>query len=485
MLTALVPSQLEKYNSCQVWLEGFRSKKTKENYMSHLSLFLTFINIDPDSLISNNPSIIRDMTIRYIIHLKKKARQTAGKSIRGVVSVNSIPVYMTGIQSFLDFHEITLVWKKILKFLPETVPSDVRAYEKEEIRKMLSMADLRDRCILLIMCSGGLRVGALPDLKVKHQRILDEKSKIGMLVVYPNSRKDTYQTLLTPECMSSIHSYLQWRREQGERISDDSPLIRDKFDVFSVNRSNARPIRADSIYHIVARLVKKSGIKSAQLQPDHSFRHYFGTCLLNSDVNHELKELMMGHSLKLDESYYDLQSSQSQQKLLLEYLKAVDSLCIDPSFALRKQIKVYEKQLKDVPRVEQLQAQLANRIIEEESIKMQLEKLQREKESQAVAISTKYEKDMKIMKEEMALQNEKINRLLSVLVKEGKEGETVLGKETLEYLLKNPEKNRLFLSTVDCDHNDEITYDAQAKDILVVKKVLEEKASNKPITGLS
>jgi integrase len=210
--------------------------------MSHLSLFLTFHNLDPDSLISNSPCTTRDMIIKCIIHLKKKARQAAGKSVRGEISVNSIPVYITGVQSFLDFHEIPLMWKNILKFMPETVPSDVRAYEKEEIRKMLAMADVRDRCILLIMCSGAVRVGALPDLRVKHQRILDEKNKIGMLVVYPNSRKDTYQTLLTPECMSSIEQYLNWRMEHGEKVTTESPLIRDKFDVFSQTRSNARPM---------------------------------------------------------------------------------------------------------------------------------------------------------------------------------------------------------------------------------------------------
>lgn len=62
---------------------------------------------------------------------------------------------------------------------------------------------------------------------------------------------------------------------------------------------------------------------------------------------------------------------------------------------------MYEEKIKDVPRVEQLQSQLANRIIEEESIKRQMEKLQKEKESETLAISAKYEKDMQLMKERM------------------------------------------------------------------------------------
>jgi hypothetical protein len=31
--------------------------------------------------------------------------------------------------------------------------------------------------------------------------------------------------------MDAIHSYMEWRKDHGERITE-SPLIRDKFDVF-------------------------------------------------------------------------------------------------------------------------------------------------------------------------------------------------------------------------------------------------------------
>jgi hypothetical protein len=55
----------------------------------------------------------------------------------------------------MDFHEIAIAWKKMFRFVPESVPSNLRAYQKEEIRKLLSVADLCDRCIILMMASGG------------------------------------------------------------------------------------------------------------------------------------------------------------------------------------------------------------------------------------------------------------------------------------------------------------------------------------------
>jgi hypothetical protein len=52
-----------------------------------------------------------------------------------------------------------------------------------------------------------------------------------------------------------------------------------------------------------------------------------------------MKELLMGHSLKLDDFYYDSQSKESRNKILLEYTKAVDSLTINEENRLRRQVQ--------------------------------------------------------------------------------------------------------------------------------------------------
>jgi integrase len=282
---------------------------------------------------------------------RRTAKTIAGKPIEGQICINTIATYLTGIQSFMDFHEIPITWKKIFRFIPESVPSNLRAYQKEEIRKRLSVADLRDRCIILIMASGGLRVGGLADLQVKHQSLLDRDNGIGSLKVYPNSKNDSYTTLLTPEAMDAMHSYMEWRKDHGERITDESPLIRDKFDVFTVRKNKPKPLKVNTIYRTMARLLDNAGICSEQLQPDHSFRYFFNSCLLNSDVNHSMKELLMGHCLKLDDFYYDSQSKESRNKILLEYMKAVDALTINEENRLRREnemLKIKKSEIEEI-----------------------------------------------------------------------------------------------------------------------------------------
>jgi hypothetical protein len=131
---------VENYKSCQIWLEGYNSLSTKMNYKIHLSLFCRYHNTNPDSLVQLKPEQIKSMVLNYIIYLKKVAKKTSGKARRGELSVNSIRTYLSGIQSFLESNDIALNWKKIAKYYPEPVTNNLRAYIKEEISKLLSVA---------------------------------------------------------------------------------------------------------------------------------------------------------------------------------------------------------------------------------------------------------------------------------------------------------------------------------------------------------
>ena len=68
--------------------------------------------------------------------------------------------------------------------------------------------------------------------------------------------------------------------------------------------------------------------------------------------------------------------------------------------------------MKDVPRVEQLESHLANRILEQEAIKKQLEKLRIDKEKETQTTQQKHEQDMKAMREEM---NQQFSQIMSMI----------------------------------------------------------------------
>ncbi|MFZ0697856.1 MAG: hypothetical protein WAM88_12040, partial [Nitrososphaeraceae archaeon] len=119
---------------------------------------------------------------------------------------------------FFENHEIMLNWRKIAKYYPEEVTNNLRAYTRQEIAKLLSVADLRDRCVILLMASAGIRVGGIKTIKLKHLKRLQDNN-IGVLTVYPDSKAERYDTLVTPECMTEIQEYMEYRKKQGEKVS--------------------------------------------------------------------------------------------------------------------------------------------------------------------------------------------------------------------------------------------------------------------------
>jgi hypothetical protein len=68
-----------------------------------------------------------------------------------------------------------------------------------------------------------MRIGAISTLTIRN--IDDTK-----ITVYEND-KEEYFTFVTRECKQAIYSYIDIRSRYGEKITDDSFLIREQFDI--------------------------------------------------------------------------------------------------------------------------------------------------------------------------------------------------------------------------------------------------------------
>lgn len=97
-------------------------------------------------------------------------------------------------------------------------------YTHEEIAKLLAVADVKYRALILLMVSSGIRVGAVPGLKRVH---LEEMKgyDIYKIHVYKRAREE-YYTFCTPEAYYAINEYFEHRKRLGEEITTESPLFR-------------------------------------------------------------------------------------------------------------------------------------------------------------------------------------------------------------------------------------------------------------------
>jgi integrase len=312
------------------WQLSLNSEPTRENYRNHLAYFCGFHNVKAAELKGKTVEELRDMCKAYLLHLKKNAKEGAGPRVPGEVHVNSLPIYMSGVKSYLDYLEKPIVWKKINSMLPEQTMSEVRAYTREEIQKLLGFANPRERAMMFIMTCG-VRRGGLAALKIANFDVFEKDSNIGMVWVYARAKRWRYFTLLTPEATQAVQDYLKWRNDHGEKLDPEAPLIRDKFDVFTARRTRPRALKPGTVGRTMARLLQQASISDFRISPDHSFRHFFDTMVINANVNERFKKYWMGHKsgLGLDSRYYDPRSPDSRKALLSEFLKAVDMLTIN------------------------------------------------------------------------------------------------------------------------------------------------------------
>jgi phenylalanyl-tRNA synthetase alpha subunit len=83
----------------------------------------------------------------------------------------------------------------------------------------------------------------------------------------------------------------------------------------------------------------------------------------NAGIDHMYKEMFMGHSIKLDHTYYDIEVPESRKRLIEEYKKAIDLLTISDEFRLSKEVLGLKEQIKDAPKIQQLEQLVLQREI--------------------------------------------------------------------------------------------------------------------------
>jgi integrase len=331
------------------FIQSIKSPKTKENYVHALHYFMDFLKIDREdygSLIADEPLMVQSRIIDYIIYCKDVKRLSPG----------TIHTDTAAIKHFYIMNDIELKWKKINSFEGEyyRVVED-RAYTHEEIKKMVDVADLRDKALLLLMASSGMRLGAIPPLQIKDLTPIADLN-LYQIEVY-KKYKERYITYCTPECRKAIDDYLDYRRRCGERIQTNTPLFRKLFDKYdSIQTAHPIPVATSTIKNVVKELLDKTGIrpparlteeeiaagkrsKRTNLPAIHGFRKFAITNMIRAKLEYNARERLVGHTLKTLDLNYD---RREQEELLQEYAKAIDFLTVDNSNKLKREVEHYK-----------------------------------------------------------------------------------------------------------------------------------------------
>jgi integrase len=281
------------------------SSETQEKYVKELNYYLKYLSItDANTLIYDtlidSPAEIRQVEDKLIVYIKYLDNVEK-------LSYSTISVRLAAILCFYTINRININRRYVSKFKPQNkkLRKD-NAYSHGQILHLLnSSTDLRQKMIILLLASTGMRLGALQMLTVGSLHKIElEPSHIYKIIVYEGERQE-YYTFCTYECSAAIDQYLDYRKRFGEVLKPNSPLIREQFDTtdkFVINRPRFLSIGAFRV--MMDRMLVISGLRNRskgknrnlhEIMRSHGFRKFTITQMKKTQLDFSDREYLVGH----------------------------------------------------------------------------------------------------------------------------------------------------------------------------------------------
>jgi site-specific recombinase XerD len=260
-------------------IEKGRSLKTIANYDRYLSRFLSFSKLE-------TPSDISEESIREFRLWLNRQPGVPQSGRRETMQRKTQNYYLIALRAFLKF----LRRRGIESISPERIDlakvpqHDLDLMTADELERLIAapegedLKNLRDKAILELLFSTGLRVSELCSLNVDLDLSQDELSVRGkggkIRVVF-----------LSPEAKQSVKRYLEKRTDMGDAL----------FVSFGKgSKEDGGRLTTRSVERIVKHYAIKAGI-SRKVTP-HVIRHSFATDLLQNGADLRSVQALLGHS---------------------------------------------------------------------------------------------------------------------------------------------------------------------------------------------
>lgn len=261
-------------------VERGRSSRTAENYRLYLERLVEFLgDIDIETL---TPEMIR----KYRLWLNRYTN--AQDDELSLATQNFHLVALRGLLRYASNRDIqTVSPEKII--LPKVARKQVTFLHYDEVSRLIEQIDcseetgLRDRAIIELLFSSGLRVSELVNLNRDHIN-----TKRREFMVRGKGQKDR-PVFVSASAAEHVDAYL------AARLDNLPPLF------LSYSRNNIssmtgdyRRLSARSIQRMISKYARLAGI-TKHVSP-HTMRHSFATDLLMNGADLRSVQSMLGHS---------------------------------------------------------------------------------------------------------------------------------------------------------------------------------------------
>lgn len=338
---------------CMVIFENScKTKATFKTFAGILKAFLNWSKLDHESVLNLETTKLEETLQDYVLYLKRRVND-------GQLSPNSIPDIMAGIFKYLKSNRVKFDKESITQLFPDRVKlGGGRAITDDEIRKLLDFASIRETSIIHILSATAPRPEAISNLKMKD--IEEYPDGFTKLVLYSGDFKHETVTFLHPEATHALNQYLNYRKDKGEKLTDESYVF---VNMLRKKDNSSNKMLVMTLQSNMRHVFDEAGIKKVKqgnrydLATFNGFRKRFATRLqLSNKITESAIQCFMDHTGYLSGNY----RKPTDDELFREYKKIASELMISKEFQLSleleesKKINVEEKD----KRIEQLESAL-------------------------------------------------------------------------------------------------------------------------------
>lgn len=261
-------------------IEKNRSQLTIRNYDYYLSFFLSW------SMIRSPEEITIDLVRKFRLYLNRY-KDKNGKSLKKITQDYYI-IALRGFLKYLAKKDIgTLAGEKIE--LGKTRERQVEFLSAAEIQRLLGaaggekLADLRDKAVLALLFSTGLRVSELAKLNRDNINIQEGEFSV-------RGKGDKIRLVfISDSAGKALADYLEKRKDMDKAL-----FIRVKKKESKGEEERGLRLTPRSVQRIVKKYAAKAGIMK-EVTP-HTLRHSFATDLLSNGADIRSVQELLGHS---------------------------------------------------------------------------------------------------------------------------------------------------------------------------------------------
>lgn len=269
-------------------IEGGRSQRTVENYRLYLERFL-----DIALELTNKPElkasdIDKELLRKYRLRLNRYGSEHGGDDLKVITQAYHL-IALRGFLKYLVRRDIKSLDPSLVE-LPKVVRKQVTFLHFDEVEDMLEQIDLstesglRDRAIIELLYSGGLRVSELVGLNRDSINLAKRE-----FMVRGKGSKDR-PIFISEACAERVADYLDARTDSLPAL-----FLNNSRNTQAVDTSgNYRRITARSVERIVEKYARMAGI-TKHVSP-HTLRHSFATDLLMNGADIRAVQSMLGHA---------------------------------------------------------------------------------------------------------------------------------------------------------------------------------------------